>query len=61
MLPVLFAISWIGYCVILLGIYLLVLLVRATIQLISWFIDEFIVEPREQKKLAQRRRSLKKP
>ena len=61
MLPVLFAISWIGYCVILLGIYLLVLLVRATIQLISWFIDEFIVEPREHKKLAERRRSLKKP
>jgi len=57
MVPVLFAMSWIGWCLLLVGIYLVVLLIRGAIHLGSWFIDEFVVAPREEEELATKRRN----
>ena len=38
--------GWLGWLFLLAGLYVVVVAVRGGIQLVSWFIDEYIVEPR---------------
>ena len=51
-----FVTSWVGWLIILAGLYVVYLIVRALVELVSWFIDEFVVEPREQQRRQENRR-----
>ena len=53
------AVSWMGWIVILAGIYFIILFMRGIADMFFWLIDEFIVEPREQKKRERRLRERK--
>ena len=37
--------SWFGWLILLAGLYLLIVLLRGTIQLVSWLVQEYIIEP----------------
>ncbi len=41
MLATLFAMSWVGFGLLLLGIYLVVVVIRGIIDLVRWFQDEY--------------------
>ncbi len=47
--------SWFGWLLILVGLYLVVVFIRAIIQFVSWLIEEYITEPRELRRLKESR------
>ena len=47
--------SWLSWLLVLAGLYLVVFLVRAVIQFVAWFIEEYITEPRELRRLKEYR------
>lgn len=52
--------SWIGWCLILLALYVGYLLLRAGVDLVRWLLDTFIREPKERERLRQLARQRRK-
>jgi hypothetical protein len=50
------AMTWVGWCLVLFGVYLGIILLRAAVDFVKWFIDEFVREPKELQELRQRAR-----
>lgn len=46
--------SWLGWLFLLAGVYVLVAVARGVVHLFSWLIDEYVVQPRELRRLRER-------
>ncbi|MBN2473426.1 MAG: hypothetical protein JXB62_02365 [Pirellulales bacterium] len=56
MFAYLFAMSWVGVCVILVGIYLVYAVIRGIVDFIRWFVEDYLDDLRARKAFPDRRR-----